>query len=76
MPSHLEVQPRREQDLHSSPSSPTADQMEVIDDDDLPLLNETLHPRQGLPPLLQKLNERRLRHSIDYLGVSYGLSAD
>ncbi|CAF3313909.1 unnamed protein product [Rotaria socialis] len=59
-----------------SPSSPTADQMEVIDDDDLPLLNETLHPRQGLPPLLQKLNERRLRHSIDYLGVSYGLSAD
>lgn len=42
----------------------------------MPLLSETIHPRQGLPPLLQKLNERRLNHAIDYLGVSYGLSAD
>ncbi|CAF2384441.1 unnamed protein product [Rotaria sp. Silwood2] len=59
-----------------SASSPAPDQVEIIDDDDLPLLNEKLHPRRGLPPLLEKLNERRLKHSIDYLGVSYGLSAD
>ncbi|CAF3764458.1 unnamed protein product [Rotaria sordida] len=59
-----------------SSSSPKADQVEIIDDDDLPLLNEKLHPRRGLPPLLEKLSERRLKHSIDYLGVSYGLSAD
>lgn len=50
--------------------------MENVDDDDLLLLKEELHPRQKLPPLLQKLTERRLRHSIDYLGVSYGLSSD
>ncbi len=50
--------------------------MEIIDDDNLPLLDEQLHPRENPPPLLQKLNERRLRHSIDYLGVSYGLSSD
>ncbi|CAF4297051.1 unnamed protein product, partial [Adineta steineri] len=55
---------------------PTADQVEIIDDDDLPLLKEELRPRQGLPPLLQKLSERRLTHAIDYLGVSYGLSSD
>ncbi|CAF4531977.1 unnamed protein product, partial [Rotaria sp. Silwood1] len=59
-----------------SASSPTPDQVEIIDDEDLPLLNEKLYPRRGLPPLLEKLNERRLKHSIDYLGVSYGLSAD
>jgi N-acetyltransferase 10 len=47
-----------------------------LNDDDLPLLIEELHPRKDLPPLLQKLNERRLTHSIDYLGVSYGLSSD
>ncbi|CAF1021308.1 unnamed protein product [Rotaria sordida] len=58
------------------PPLSNADQVEIIDDDDLPLLNEKLHPRRGLPPLLEKLSERRLKHSIDYLGVSYGLSAD
>ena len=52
------------------------DEVENVDDDDLLLLKEELHPRQKLPPLLQKLAERRLRHAIDYLGVSYGLSSD
>ena len=40
------------------------------------LLHEKLYPRKSLPPLLEKLAERRLTHSIDYLGVSYGLSSD
>lgn len=51
-------------------------QVDVIDDEDLPLLSEKLRPRENPPPLLQKLNERRLKQSIDYLGVSYGLSSD
>ena len=52
------------------------DQMEIIDDEDLPLLKEKLKPRKSLPPLLRKLTDRRLAQPIDYLGVSYGLSAD
>ena len=40
------------------------------------MLTEELEPRKALPPLLKKLNERRLKHTVDYLGVSYGLSAD
>ncbi|CAF1031679.1 unnamed protein product [Adineta ricciae] len=60
----------------SPPSPVAAEQVEIIDDEDLPLLKEELLPRQSLPPLLQKLTERRLKHSIDYLGVSYGLSPD
>jgi N-acetyltransferase 10 len=39
-------------------------------------MKEQLRPRDNPPPLLQKLGERRLTHSIDYLGVSYGLSSD
>jgi N-acetyltransferase 10 len=39
-------------------------------------MKEQLRPRANPPPLLQKLSERRLTHSIDYLGVSYGLSSD
>ena len=40
------------------------------------LLHEKLYSRKNLPPLLEKLAEHRLTHSIDYLGVSYGLSSD
>ena len=54
----------------------SSDQVEIIDDEDLPLLNEQLRPKENPPPLLQKLDERRLTHSFDYLGVSYGLSSD
>ncbi len=39
-------------------------------------MKEQLRPRDNPPPLLQKLNERRLKHPIDYFGVSYGLSSD
>lgn len=37
------------------------------------LLEEVVSPRKDLPPLLLKLNERRAE-SLDYLGVSYGLT--
>ncbi|XP_029490877.1 RNA cytidine acetyltransferase [Oncorhynchus nerka] len=37
------------------------------------LLEEVLHPRKDLPPLLLKLSERRAER-LEYLGVSYGLT--
>jgi len=52
------------------------EELEIIDDEDLPLMKEQLQPRKSLPPLLRKLTDRRLPHPIDYLGVSFGLSAD
>ncbi|KAH8025409.1 hypothetical protein HPB51_007721 [Rhipicephalus microplus] len=36
---------------------------------------ECLEPRKALPPLLLKLSEKRAEQ-LDYLGVSYGLTAD
>ncbi|XP_072172418.1 RNA cytidine acetyltransferase-like [Diadema setosum] len=39
------------------------------------LLEEVISPRKNLPPLLAKLSERPAE-SLDYLGVSYGLTAD
>lgn len=38
------------------------------------LLEEVVTPRKELPPLLLKLSERRAER-LDYLGVSYGLTA-
>lgn len=38
------------------------------------LLKETIAPRVRLPPLLAKLSERPAE-KLDYLGVSYGLTA-
>ncbi|XP_043271018.1 RNA cytidine acetyltransferase isoform X2 [Venturia canescens] len=44
-----------------------------IADEHLDLLEETIEPRASLPPLLLKLTERR-PESLDYIGVSYGLT--
>lgn len=38
------------------------------------LLEEVITPRKELPPLLLKLSERTAER-LDYLGVSYGLTA-
>jgi len=48
---------------------------EVVDEDDVTLLEESLLPRSNLPPLLSKLNERKAER-LDYLGVSFGLTQD
>ena len=37
------------------------------------LLKEKLKPKKKLPPILQKLSERR-PPTIEYLGTSYGLT--
>ena len=39
------------------------------------MLEERLKPRKNLPPLLHKLSERQPER-LDYLGVSFGLTAE
>jgi len=51
-------------------------QMDTLEDDaEFTLLEEQIEPKANLPPLLLNLNERR-HESIDYLGVSFGLTLD
>ena len=38
-------------------------------------MEEIIAPRKNLPPLLSKLGERPAE-KLDYLGVSFGLTAD
>uniref|UniRef100_A0A0N4ZF12 RNA cytidine acetyltransferase n=1 Tax=Parastrongyloides trichosuri TaxID=131310 RepID=A0A0N4ZF12_PARTI len=45
----------------------------VSNEETLTLLEENVAPRDNLPPLLLKLNERQAE-KLDYLGVSYGLT--
>ena len=44
-----------------------------VGDDEVGLLEERLTPRENLPPLLLRLNERKPER-LDYLGVSFGLT--
>ncbi|KFV65043.1 N-acetyltransferase 10, partial [Dryobates pubescens] len=44
-----------------------------VSSESVSLLEEVLTPRKDLPPLLLKLSERQAE-SLDYLGVSYGLT--
>eukprot|EP00112_Aurelia_sp_Birch-Aquarium-sp1_P011190 Seg2357.3 transcript_id=Seg2357.3/GoldUCD/mRNA.D3Y31 product="RNA cytidine acetyltransferase" protein_id=Seg2357.3/GoldUCD/D3Y31 len=56
---------------HTGREEATADiQTEVGD-----LLEEQIQPRKNLPPLLSKLSERAAE-KLDYVGVSYGLTAE
>merc|ERR1719348_2060818 len=54
----------------------TAEQQEIptVEEDDLPLLEESLAPRRNLPPLLLELGERP-PEDLHYLGVSFGLTS-
>uniref|UniRef100_A0A0N5CEW9 RNA cytidine acetyltransferase n=1 Tax=Strongyloides papillosus TaxID=174720 RepID=A0A0N5CEW9_STREA len=45
----------------------------IENNETLDLLEENIAPRDNLPPLLLKLNERQAE-KLDYLGVSYGLT--
>lgn len=46
----------------------------LTEDDEVGLLKEVISPKSNLPPLLLKLSERQAER-LDYLGVSYGLTA-
>ncbi|KAL3224425.1 hypothetical protein MRX96_026547 [Rhipicephalus microplus] len=61
---------------------PSLEEKPDMDLDSVPLAEEDngegaecLEPRKALPPLLLKLSEKRAEQ-LDYLGVSYGLTAD
>ncbi|XP_033102621.1 RNA cytidine acetyltransferase-like [Anneissia japonica] len=47
----------------------------TVESDAVDLLEEIIGPRKNLPPLLSKLSERPAEH-LDYMGVSFGLTAD
>ncbi|XP_047003929.1 RNA cytidine acetyltransferase [Schistocerca americana] len=49
--------------------------IEPVEDDEVGLLEEHIEPRKALPPLLLKLSERPPER-LDYLGVSFGLTAE
>nr|CAB3264206.1 N-acetyltransferase 10 [Phallusia mammillata] len=49
-------------------------QANIVSEEDVGLMDEVLAPRKNLPPLLWKLDERRPER-LDYVGVSYGLTA-
>uniref|UniRef100_A0A8D8YTA8 RNA cytidine acetyltransferase n=1 Tax=Cacopsylla melanoneura TaxID=428564 RepID=A0A8D8YTA8_9HEMI len=53
---------------------PVEENIEAVEDENMDLLEERIEPRKKLPPLLLKLSERPPEH-LDYLGVSYGVTA-
>ena len=46
-----------------------------VEEEDVTLMSESVTPRDDLPPLLLRLNERKPER-LDYLGVSYGLTQE
>uniref|UniRef100_A0A671WYG2 RNA cytidine acetyltransferase n=1 Tax=Sparus aurata TaxID=8175 RepID=A0A671WYG2_SPAAU len=61
--------PTMDESTHSNHKEITSVSSEAVS-----LLEEVITPRRELPPLLLKLSERRAER-LDYLGVSYGLTA-
>uniref|UniRef100_A0A1A7XUM2 RNA cytidine acetyltransferase n=1 Tax=Iconisemion striatum TaxID=60296 RepID=A0A1A7XUM2_9TELE len=55
-------------------SQPNPTGITPVSSEAVSLLEEVITPRKELPPLLLKLSERRAER-LDYLGVSYGLTA-
>ncbi|MEQ2303504.1 N-acetyltransferase 10 [Ameca splendens] len=55
-------------------TQPAHTQITSVSSEAVSLLEEVVTPRKELPPLLLKLSERRAER-LDYLGVSYGLTA-
>lgn len=53
----------------------SANEMQIVIEENVSLLEEKISPRKNLPPLLLKLNERK-PEKLDYIGVSYGLTND
>lgn len=47
----------------------------IIDDDEIGLLKEVIAPRKKIPTLLKRLTERK-PEQLDYIGTSFGLTAE
>ncbi|TRY75386.1 hypothetical protein TCAL_06345 [Tigriopus californicus] len=50
-----------------------SEKIKTVEPEDVSLLNEAVGPRDDLPPLLLRLNERK-PEPLDYIGVSFGLT--
>ncbi|CAG0894582.1 unnamed protein product [Cyprideis torosa] len=63
-------------DVSSSPSKKKKEEeiRALNDENQLLIFREEIAPRNDLPPLLTKLSERK-PEALDYLGVSYGVTA-
>ncbi|XP_076302455.1 RNA cytidine acetyltransferase l(1)G0020 [Lasioglossum baleicum] len=59
--------------INETTSETPATEISKVQDEEVSLLDERIEPRASLPPLLLKLNERR-PESLDYLGVSFGVT--
>nr|XP_018667185.1 RNA cytidine acetyltransferase [Ciona intestinalis] len=51
-----------------------AEEVNIVNEEEVEAMDEVLTPRKSLPPLLWKLSERR-PEQLNYIGVSYGLTA-
>nr|XP_018910924.1 PREDICTED: RNA cytidine acetyltransferase [Bemisia tabaci] len=51
-----------------------SEEIQTIEEDEVNLLEERIEPKKKLPPLLFKLSERP-PENLDYVGVSFGLTA-
>ncbi|XP_076620661.1 RNA cytidine acetyltransferase l(1)G0020 [Colletes latitarsis] len=59
--------------ISEAPLEAPVTEISQVQDEEVNLLEERIEPRATLPPLLLKLTERR-PESLDYLGVSYGIT--
>ncbi|XP_076646861.1 RNA cytidine acetyltransferase l(1)G0020 [Halictus rubicundus] len=59
--------------INETTSETPATEISKVQDEEVSLLDERIEPRASLPPLLLKLSERR-PESLDYLGVSFGVT--
>lgn len=68
---------KKNKDKHRESQNGHTDVSDNVDDDAQPEIDDTsdIRPRADLPPLLMSLDERRAER-LDYMGVSFGLTAD
>ena len=59
--------------VSEAPQDEVVTEISKIRDEEVNLLEERIEPRASLPPLLLKLSERR-PESLDYIGVSFGIT--
>lgn len=66
---------QRHAKLDEAPFKPNQAGIEEVEEEELSLLKEQIRPRNRVPILLQRLHERA-PEPVEYIGTSYGLTAD
>lgn len=72
---HLLNQYYKGQIINLNEENTTELDIKPVENEEIDLLTEKIAPRQNLPPLLLKLSEREAEQ-LDYMGVSFGLTAE